>query len=207
MLAIEQSRAEVIRISESCHKMMAWLKEVLISDEADPALIEKTAHEEQVIDQMQDEVVSFMTSLLASNIPEDLIGEARRQLRMADEYESISDYIGRILKYHVKMHQAGLRYEEPERDRLLKLHDMVDDHLAAVSQSYRREPRQSGDLSIQRGRNIAKEVRDMRREIIDRMGESGMPPRISVTYNRQLIAYRRVRDHTLNIAEAIAGLK
>jgi hypothetical protein len=39
------------------------------------------------------------------------------------------------------------------------------------------------------------------------MAQNGMPPRISVTYNRQINAYRRVRDHAVNIAEAIAGAK
>ncbi|MDH3717404.1 MAG: Na/Pi cotransporter family protein [Planctomycetota bacterium] len=207
VLAIEQSRVEVLRMADSCNKMMDWLGQILASDDPDPEIVQNTADEEQMIDTFQDEIVSFMTSLLASNIPENLIDEARRQLRMADEYESVSDYIGRIVKYHVKLHELGLTYEAPEREHLLRLHEMVANHLNLITESYRRWNRELMDTAAARGRNISKEVRVLRREIMDRMAQNGLPPRISVTYNRQINAYRRVRDHAVNIAEAIAGAK
>ncbi|MEE3220206.1 MAG: Na/Pi symporter, partial [Planctomycetota bacterium] len=207
VLAIEQSRVEVLRMADSCNKMMGWLGEVLDSDIPDAEIVEKTVTEENTIDTYQDEIVSFMTSLLASTLPENLIDEARRQLRMADEYESVSDYIGRILKYQVKLRNADLQYEPPERDSLLKLHKMVAQHLESITESYRRWNQELVDATDARGNNIAKEVRALRRDIMDRMADDGMPPRISVTYNRQINAYRRVRDHAVNIAEAIAGAK
>jgi phosphate:Na+ symporter len=207
VLAIEQSRVEVLRMADGCNKMMGWLGEILASDAPDPETVQKTIDEEDSIDTVQDEIVSFMTSLLASNIPENLIDEARRQLRMADEYESVSDYIGRILKYHVRLHELGLKYEEPEREHLLKLHEMVASYLESVTKSYHRWDKALMDAADARGRNISQEVRDLRHEIMDRMAQNGMPPRISVTYNRQINAYRRVRDHAVNIAEAITGVK
>ena len=87
VLAIEQSRVEVLRMADSCNKMMGWLGQTLASDAPDDNIVRKTLDEEETIDTYQDEIVSFMTSLLASNIPQNLIDEARRQLRMADEYE------------------------------------------------------------------------------------------------------------------------
>ncbi|MFP6610904.1 MAG: Na/Pi cotransporter family protein [Pirellulales bacterium] len=207
VLAIEQSRVEVLRMADSCNKMMGWLGEVLDSDIPDAEIVQKTVTEENTIDTYQDEIVSFMTSLLASTLPENLIDEARRQLRMADEYESVSDYIGRILKYQVKLRNADLRYEPPERDSLLKLHKMAAQHLELITESYRRWNQELMDATDARGHSIAREVRALRREIIDRMADNGVPPRISVTYNRQINAYRRVRDHAVNIAEAIAGAK
>ncbi len=207
VLAIEQSRVEVLRMADSCNKMMDWLGQTLASDTPDDAIVQQTIQEEETIDTYQDEIVSFMTSLLASNIPQNLIDEARRQLRMADEYESVSDYIGRILKYHVKLHDADLRYEPPERENLLKLHNMVAEYLQSITESYRRWNKEAMDPAEAHGRSISKEVRTLRREIMDRMAQNGMPPRVSVTYNRQINAYRRVRDHGVNIAEAIAGAK
>ena len=41
---------------------------------------------------MQDEIAAFVTDLLAGNVPHSVADEARRQLRIADEFESISDY-------------------------------------------------------------------------------------------------------------------
>ena len=207
VLALEQSHVVVVQIADGCQSMMSWLKEILKSQSPDLSLAKKAEEEEQSIDVMQDEVVSFMTRLLASNIPEELIDEARRQLRMADEYESVSDYVGRIIKYQVQLHEAGLAYDEPERRNLLKLHDTVEEYLQTIAKSYRRVEPEQIDVASQRGRNIAQQVRTLRHEIMNRMADDGMHPRISVTYNRQINAYRRVRDHAVNIAEAISGLK
>ncbi len=207
VLALEQSRVEVLRMAECCREMMDWLKESIGSDAPDASLVQKAAHAEQTIDTMQDEVVTFMTRLLASNLPEELIDEARRQLRMADEYESVSDYLGRIIKYQIKLYEAGLAYEEPERQHLLRLHGMVEEYFQSITRSYRRWQPELIDTANERGRNIADEVRKLRAEIMERMAQNGIPPRVSVTYNRQISAYRRVRDHIVNIAEAIAGEK
>ncbi len=207
VLAIEQSRVEVLRMAESCNKMMGWLKETIVSETPDPDIVQKAMHEEETIDIVQDEVVAFMTRLLAANIPEDLIDEARRQLRMADEYESVSDYIGRILKYQMKLQESGLQYEQPEREHLMMLHDMMHSYLETVMRSYQRWQPDLIDLATERGKHITQKVRDMRHEMMERMAQNGIPPRISITYNRQINAYRRVRDHAVNIAEAISGQK
>ena len=62
-------------------------------------------------------------------------------------------------------------------------------------------------MQLERGKNISQEVRKLRREILDRMGEDAVSPNVSISYNRMINAYRRIRDHAVNIAEAIAGEK
>jgi phosphate:Na+ symporter len=208
VLAIEQSRVEVLKMAESCDKMMDWLRETILSETPNPNTVQQAIDEEETIDIMQDEVVAFMTRLLAANIPEELIAEARCQLRMADEYESVSDYVGRILKYQVKLDKAGLQYEKLERERMLKLHDMMHDYLKTVGQSYQHSQTELLEKATGQSALIAQTVRDMRNEMLEHMAQNKeIPPRLSVTYNRQIIAYRRVRDHAVNVAEAITGLK
>ncbi len=207
VLALEQSRAVVQRMAELCRQMMSVLGTILQSDTIDEGQVRTATQDEQTIDELQDEIVSFMTPLLASNMPEELIDEARRQLRIADEYESISDYIGRILKYQVKLRNAGFTYESQERESLLQLHQHVDEFLESIAQAYAGQDGITEELLEQRGRHIAQEVRRLRRTMLERMADQSVPPRVSVTFNRQIIAYRRVRDHAVNVIEAIVGQK
>ncbi len=207
VLALEQSRAVVQRMAELCRGMMRVLGDILESGEIDEMSVQQATRDEQTIDELQDEIVSFMTPLLASNMPEDLIDEARRQLRIADEYESISDYIGRILKYQVKLQNAGFDYEPSERQSLQELHRKVDEFLESIAQAFDGDEAITSELLEQRGRHIAQEVRRLRRMMIERMAEQSVPPRVSVTFNRQIVAYRRVRDHAVNVIEAMAGQK
>ncbi len=85
---------------------------------------------------------------------------------------------------------------------------MVDNYVQTITKSYQTWQPALIDTAIPQGKQISsQEVRDLRREIIERMAQDGMPPRVSVTYDRQISAYRRVRDHALNVAEAIVNAK
>ncbi len=159
VLALQQSRNELLRMAESCHSMMGWLREVLESDTSNPALIKRTQDEEKRVDALQDELVEFISQLLASNVPENLIGEARQQLRMVDEYESISDYIGRILKYQANLFESGDKYDDVEKRSLLQLHSLVASYLDYIESAYRAVPGEPGVPEIARGNEIAQEVR------------------------------------------------
>jgi phosphate:Na+ symporter len=207
VLALQQSRVEVLKMAESCRAMMGWLREILESESPDPALVRKAQAEEKRLDTMQDELVEFLSRLLASNLPESLVGEVRQQLRMVDEYESISDYIGRIVKYQTNLVEAAQKYDPLERETLLRLHDMVAAHLDSTESTCRSADGEDRSATAERGKSIAQEVRQLRRDMIDRMGEGTVTPTASITYNRQLNAYRRIRDHAVNILEAIAGEK
>ena len=125
VIAIEQSRVEVLRMAEGCSKMMHWLAELAPQEVPDQALVQKLFHREEVLDTAQDEVVAFLSDLLASNLPHEVIDEGRRQLRVADEYESISDYIASILKFHMKLRDQGHAFDDEQSNQLRELHDLV----------------------------------------------------------------------------------
>ena len=45
-------------------------------------------HREQVLDLIQKEIVEFISKLMKGTVPQNITDEARKQLRLADEYES-----------------------------------------------------------------------------------------------------------------------
>jgi len=206
-IAIEQSRVEVLRMAHLCNELSGWAREIVSQETPDPGLVQKAFHREEVLDTVQDEVVSFMSHLLSADVPLEVAEEARRQLRMADEYESISDYIISILKSHLKLHQSGLRFPEEEMRRLLDLHDQVADYLGMIEEGYRQRQFEVITKARSRGEAIILRVKELRTQFLVKMSEEGTDPQIAVAYNAQLNAYRRVREHALNVAEAMAGEK
>ena len=70
------------------------------------------------------------------------------------------------------------------------------------------EMRQAGisasDLSARR---TTSRVKELRRQFVVSMSDQRMDPQVVVAYNAQLNAYRRLREHLLNIAEVQAGEK
>jgi len=207
VIAIEQSRYELAKMAEGCTKMMGWLKECHSSKKPSDAIVQKLFHREEVLDRIQDEVTAFMTRLLSANVSHSIIEEGRRQIRMADEYESVSDYIRSILKFQLKLSNQGHQFDEQQRKDILELHDLVDRHLTLVNQAF--EERRSEVITKANtiGDEIKHRVKHLREQHLELLSEKRVEPFINVAYNATLSSYRRVRDHSLNVAELVAGEK
>lgn len=207
-VAIEQSRVEVLRMADGCKKMMVLLKQFVASETLDEELMKKVFDMESDQDTMQHEIVVFMSNLLVGNVPHTVFEEARRQLRMADEFESVGDCIATVLKANRHLHRHEVRLPDDQRAELLELHDMVADYLDAVSRCYERWKREDVAHGIvTRGDLITKQAKLLGKQLLARMHEVQLEPRVTVSYNRAVNGYRRIRDHLVNIAEALAGEK
>ena len=209
VVAVEQSRVEVLRMAEACKQMMVWLRELLQLEEPGEQLTQRILDTEEELDTMQSEIVTFMSNLLVGNVPHAVVQEARRQLRLADEYESISDCIASILKANRHLHRRGLRLPPGQQSELFVLHDMVADYLAEVSQYYKQSSDQA-DLAVEvltQGEVITKHAKSLYKQLLATAPKEQIDARAMVAYNRAVAAYRRIRDHLVNIAEALAGEK
>jgi len=207
VIAIEQSRVEILRMAEGCSKMMDWLEELTAQDEPDQKQVQKLFHREEVLDTIQDEIVVFLSDMLAANLPHDVINEGRRQLRMADELESISDYLTTILKFHLKLQNQGHAFSPGMREQLAELHKMASNFLNRVVEGY-----QSRDADVMTKANTSSSeinhcVRTLRDDHLRRLTEKKVEPHVNVAFTSTLNSYRRVSDHTLNVAESLAGVK
>ncbi|MAG92380.1 MAG: sodium:phosphate symporter [Planctomycetaceae bacterium] len=207
VIAIEQSRVEVLRMADGCDKMMGWLRETISAEHPDETLVKKLFHREEVLDAIQDEIVAFMTNILAGSAPHDVVEEGRRQLRMADEYESVSDYITGIQKFHLKLRDQGHRFDDAHQATILKLHELVHEYLRLINEGFEHRRPEVVTKANSVGSEVKHRVKSLRDKHLEALSEEKMSPFINVAYMSTLNAYRRVGDHVLNIAEALAGEK
>ncbi|MCA9135355.1 MAG: Na/Pi cotransporter family protein [Planctomycetales bacterium] len=208
VVAVEQSRVEVLRMINACKQMIHWLKDLLQSDAPNKGLRKKILEMEEELDVMQAEIVTFMSNLLVGNVPHDVVDEARRQLRLVDEYESISDCIASIVKAHRHLERHETRLPPIQQAELIELHTMVAEYLDRVSQYYERSGQAAGAVdTLPHGEAITKHAKSLYRRILEKPAAEQIEVRSLVSYNRAVAAYRRIRDHLVNIAEALAGVK
>lgn len=202
-MAIEQSRNEVRKMGDGCEKMLSWLSQLRDQDELDPQLEERLKHREQVFDSVQDEVSAFVTDLLAKALPHTVAEEARRQLTMADEYESISDYFVGLDKFDRKLRKDGFRFSEQQRLKLHELNDLVLEYLRAVNLSVANNNQNVLRDTDTLSKKIKNMIKQLRKQHLDELSDGVMAPQVSVAYLATLNAYARVRDHLESIAESI----
>ena len=207
-IGVEQSRVEILRMGASCVKMMDKLEAVLAEPHGDHAdRIRKLFHREEVLDTAQKEIVDFLTELLADHVTHQIVDEGTMQIRMADELESVSDYIGNILKLHLRLHNEGGSIEAKEARTILALHAQAKAYMETLLKAYNDRKPDAMEFARREGDAITQRIRAAREEHLKRIADERVPPLASVTYTNMLNGYRRVKDHMLNFAEAMAGLK
>lgn len=206
-ISLSQSRQELIRMSESVEKMLDYLRVCLETQERDEEREKKIFHREELLDVFQKEVVEFLSALLSGNIPHDVMEEARGQLRAADEYESISDYVCAVLKLHLRLLKNDVPLSAECLQEILGLHDQVSDYVRMVDEAFQADRAEILSKARTRGDAITHTVRDLRTAHLARVGSGDVGPQKSLAYTDMLNAYRRIKDHALNVAEVVAGEK
>ncbi|WP_315852504.1 Na/Pi cotransporter family protein [Roseimaritima ulvae] len=207
LMAIEQSRKEILKMGAGCSKMLTWLEELRNADDPDKALADKLKHREKLLDSMQDELAVFVTNLLANDNPHSVADEARQQLRIADEFESISDYIANMDKFDRKLRRDGHRFTAEQRVALSELNSQAQSYLNEINEGLAQGNRSVLTQTAATSKRLRSEIKQQRRKHLEALSDGVIPPLVSVAYLATLNAYARVRDHSENVAETVSGDK
>jgi phosphate:Na+ symporter len=207
VLGVEQSRGEVIQMGRGTVKMTEWIRQLAYTGPRDEELVQKTLHREDVLDSIQREIVVFLSEVLAGNVPQGVAEEGREQLRIAHEFESMSDRMASVLKSHLQLQKKELELPPEEAESLLELHDAVTAFLVTVVDAYeRRQAIPDADAQSASGA-ITRQIKRLREQHLRRMTGERVDPGLSLVYTSILTDYRRIRAHILNIHEAFAGAR
>lgn len=204
---IQQSMQEIIRMGDRAQIMFGDLR-VCLQDEDNKAAEREIFEGEAMLDEHQKEVVNFLAKLVRGNISMEIAGETRKQIRLADEYESVSDYVQGILKLLLRARQQGLSFSEQAMTEILAMHDRVASHVAQITHATR-----SG-VSVDFMREIRTEdaaithlFKDYRAEHMNRIVAGSCDVLSSIVYSDIMQSYRKIKEHAYNIAEALMGEK
>lgn len=207
VVAVEQSQKEIVKMGSKVLEMLDYLRELLVKKECDRRLADMLFKYEDDLDIVQKEIVEFVSRIMGGTLSHEMVDDTRMQLRMADEYESISDYITNILKLNLKMIENNYVVSKEGGRDLLDLHDRVKDYVSMINKGVKEDNKNI----LPEARNLAKMVTNTmkryRSEHIARVEKGEVSPLKSLIYTDMLNAYRRIKDHALNIAEALSGEK
>jgi len=204
-LAIVQSKEQTLAMAESVEKMTGWLGEVLASEERLEETERRILRREGILDNMRKEVVVFLSEMLTGEVPHDVIDEARSEIRLAEEYENLSNYLAGVLKGLTKLRDNQLKVSSEGQMELTSLHAEIAKYIKVINAAVK-----DGDQSVlvhvqEDGERITAQVEQFRNLHLIRLSENKVPAMKSLVYTDMLHNFRRIKDHGLNIAELLAG--
>ncbi|OQY05179.1 MAG: hypothetical protein B6I25_06055 [Planctomycetales bacterium 4572_13] len=208
-IAIEQSYKELIKMGAMAKEMMAGLKPFLSNDKPRPEAAEVIFQQENDLDVIQKEVAEFIGEIMTGSIPHELMQEASGQLRIADELESVSDYIQGLLKLRLKVQDTGQKFSDGGLRDLIELHNKVDQYIDLIADGLERSndtPEYFSEMQV-KGIAVTNLMKECRSRHLERVTKAEDNPLMSLIYTDMLTAYRRIKDHAFNIAEVLIGEK
>ncbi len=207
LIAIQQSYDEIIRMAKSVQKMLAWLRSIIIQENQNDLVEKQIFHREQVLDLVQKEVVEFISKLMKGTLSRNITDEARKQLRLADEYESLSDYVVNAIKILNRMKKYKVHLSKQGRKEIIKLHDLLVDYLEFIYTAVREQNHEILNKARTENSAIRRRIKSFRSSHLNRLTEEQISPMMSLVYMDLLNSYRRMLDHSFNIAEVLCGGK
>lgn len=204
VMAIEQSRNEMLKMGRGTLKILDWTQQTCLNGEMNDRLVQKAFHREEVLDAVEQEMVIFLSEVLDGNVPHSVTEEARTQLRITHELESVSDAAISILKGYLKLRQENLQLTDMQKSGLMNLHDQVREYLRLIQQAVEVNRHEVITKAQSMGAAITRQVKELRDLHLEMLSQEKINPVLSMTYVSLLTNYRRLKEHALNIAEALA---
>ena len=206
-VALEQARKEVEAMSRRCEEILLASRSV-VDGTATHDIENDIFHAEEELDILLHEVSSFLGVVITKNLPSDLANRARMLLRVADEYESVSDDIAAMLKQFIRLRRGGLELSPTGRFELLSLHGMCVDYTLTIGEAFRRGKAHAADMLVHMhpdAAGISSRVKEIRRAQMSRMAEHApdVNPLSVVVVLDVLNICRRLKNDCTNIGEAM----
>ena len=126
----------------------------------------------------------------------------------ADELESVSDYIAQVLKFDLKLKDNDSPFASEQRAKLDGLHKEVNSFVELVlkfADDTSNEELRSQINAASEG--ITETVRELRSEHWGNLSQTKYSPLISTCYTDTIHSYRKIKNHLVNVTEALAGEK
>ncbi len=201
--AIVQADSEVKKMKDVLDRMYRVTSEYLKDGKSKK--LAKVQDYERITDNMQKEVTVFLCKVMEKPMSADQSLHTQAIIKITDEYESIADYLERIVNYKSRFKDipsSGKSMEEYD-DFMIQVWEFFQLSTVGIfdlnSHNLDEVYRKSEELRI-----WADDIRDRH---LDRVSKGEYEPLSALTYSDMVVALRKVRAHAMNVAVAIETIK
>lgn len=159
---------------------------------------------EEETDIIQHEITSFTVTLMQSG------GATNKQsdraygfVRAADELESIADYAASLCSYMKRLDKHELDFSKEAWKDLISFHHEVFAFFTHVCKAFNDEDVSSTRKIYDEANRLNDLADKIRKAHLDRMKEGSCGALPALTFSDMAVALRRIKNHTVNLHEAL----
>ena len=203
--AIVETRSEILRMAETARYM--FRKTVKRLTDRDYKKLAKWRQIENHLDDMQREIMAYLTRIYQSDVSESEAKEISSLMRMTNNIERVGDSVENIAQAIEDMLESDMIFTESAQNDLNQLVEKVGAFMDLINSSMRQVP----PNFMTTADSIENTIDAMREKFRDdhiqrlRSCECGLDQ--GLIYVNLLTNLEKIGDYCFNIAEAVAGKK
>ena len=172
-----------------------------------PVLLDLVSKQEDTIDQYNAEITRCISRVSTHEMSSTDSDRFSRMLEVCSNIERIGDHAMNMAEYLPALQERKIQLDDSTTTELEGLRTMTKQALDAITFA------DDGDKfsMLETVSRLEKESDDRNKQYrtaqLDRMRDGGTSAELSILYSEMLTDIERLLDHTLNIAEALAGVQ
>jgi len=202
-IALEQARREIIRMAERARTAVQHAIEGLIEDNT--AKLEKAMVTEDIIDEFQLEITSYLVALSREQLSEEVSYRLPVLLHTVNDLERVGDHAVNIVEIAQRKIEQKLTFSDQalaEAEKLKQQASQMSDKIITALQNSDMEAAKSALVNED---ELNKMQVECRRSHVQRMSDGLCSAEAGLIFVDLVDNVEKIGDHLTNIAQAVIG--
>jgi phosphate:Na+ symporter len=196
--SLVQADSEVKKMKDILERMFKVTKDYLVDN--DPQKLDKVRDYERITDNIQKEVTLFLCRVMECPMSSHQTLQTQAMIKIVDEFESIADYLERIVNYKARFQNDPS--SGPSIDDYREFMDRVWTFFQSSVQGLYGKSSENLSEVIKQSEELRIWADNMRDRHLERVSKGEYEPLTALTYSDMVVALRKIRAHAFNVAEA-----
>ncbi|MGB4247378.1 MAG: Na/Pi symporter, partial [Pseudohongiellaceae bacterium] len=205
-IALQQADLEMDNMIEITREMFNITRDYTQSEQHDKAIYDRINHLEDITDNIEEEMINFITTVLTDSVTQGQSARAYALIRMADEFESIADSLQSFSIYRARLYKQKESISAEAWADLTEFYNEVDTFVGRVAAA-RRKRADSTRITglLEEGKRLNKLANTMRDRHLERLKAGTCMSIPAQTYSDMFVSLRHIKNHAVNILETYSN--
>jgi phosphate:Na+ symporter len=202
-IAIDQARREIVRMAGVARKAVNQAIDGL--DQDDRKMLQMVLETEDVVDNFQYEITSYLAELSTRELSDELSVELPVLLHTVNDLERVGDHAVNIAEVAERKIEQKLAFSDSAKQEAAQLRSEVNQMFDYVSTSLENSNTQAAKSALGNEENLNRMQMDYRRSHVQRMTDGTCSPEGGLIFIDLVDNMEKIGDHLTNIAQAVIG--
>lgn len=203
VIALEQAKREIIRMAEGAEDAVHQAVEGIV--DGNGRSLEKVMINEDMIDEFQLEITSYLVALSQEQLSEDVSNRLPVLLHTVNDLERIGDHAVNIVEVARRKVEQGIVFSDSALEEAGQLKAEIGTMFERVRKALEKNDKEAAKAALANENNLNRMQLDFRRSHVKRMGDGLCSAEAGLIFCDLVDNVEKIGDHLTNIAQAVIG--